>query len=193
MKYTIKQGRQWWWPMWFFLYTTNKKFTWIFTPDDSMKFNYEYEFGQSIDEDWQDWKKIGGISFVNWKNLRNILSKNRDSVMLACRWNPTLLTFEYIIYENKNGEKFPRESPTQILRSNGSVYLDIIPEGNKFKCYLHEGDMNVNAIIIEPRFEPILLSYINMWYGGSNNSRGPWGGKAPKDMVCNLDFNVAPS
>lgn len=189
MKHTIKKGRQWWWPMFFKLFLPPTKFSWVFTPDSTMQFDYKY--GDQVDEDWKDWKKVGGISFVNWKNFRNIYRKNRDSVMLAWRWNPNLLIFEYIIYENKNEGKFPREGDLQILRTNGPVYFDIIP-GETFQCYLHEGDMDVNPIHIKPRFKPMLLSYINLWYGGSNNSRGPWGGKAPKDMVCNLDFKSAP-
>lgn len=176
--------------MWLWVYLNFKELSWIFYPNDSFNFDYKYNFGESVDEDWKDWKKVSGISFVNWKNLRNILSKNQDSVMLAWRYNVNLKIREYIIYENKDGKNYPREEILQILRTNGPVYFNIIPDKDVFKCYLHEGNRNtVNSINIIPRFKPTFYSYINLWYGGSNNSIGPWGGTAPQDMVCRLEFN----
>lgn len=190
MVFKIKKGRARWYPVIFKIIRKFNRLTFITKPNNTQVF--DYKFGESLDEDWRDWKKIGGISFVNWKNLRNIFIKNRDSVILAWRWNPVIETFEYCVYENKGGKNYPYESITQILRAKQGeeVYLNIdLTPKNQFECYLYTlENRNVNPIVIKPRQKFTFYSYINMWYGGGNNSAGPWGGKAPKDMECEATF-----
>lgn len=194
MIYTIKKGNSYWWPFRFMLFSSFNSLTWEVSLDPSMVFDYKYiEQGErKIDMDWADWKKVGGISFINWKNLINLFVKNRDAVMLARRYNVELELFEYCIYENRKGINIPYEKPIQLIRTkNGTVSLRIEKEDNTFKCYLFSGDQtytDVNSINITPRFKPVLYSYINMWYGGADNSPGPYGGKAPKDMKCEMKF-----
>jgi hypothetical protein len=184
MLYKIKEGRSYWIPRKFKILLFFKKITWTTEPNTSMIFDYQG------DKDWMDWKKIGGISLVNFSNLFNIFIKNRDSIMLAWRYNNEIDLFEYAIYVNNNSKNIAYDKPDQLLKTKSSnVNLTIEKENGIFKCYLYENGENVNSINIKPRFNPLFFSLINPWYGGANNSEGPYGGKAPKDMECRIDLH----
>lgn len=192
MIYTINKGSSRWFPFTFKWFTDFSKAIWYVFPDRSMEFNYKYN-GDEVDQDWHDWKKIGGLSFANWRNIFNLFRKNQDAAMLAWRWNVEIKKHEFIVYENKKGNSIPYDSLIQILRIDAEekAVLEIHKEGNKFKCYLFENEqtyLDVDPIIITPRFKATLFSYINLWYGGSNNSPGPYGGSAPQNMRCDASF-----
>lgn len=192
MIYSINEGQSRWWPFIFRWYRDFKKAIWYVIPDKSMQFNYQYNNGV-VDEDWRDWKKIGGLSFADWRNLINLFRKDKDSVILAWRWNVEIKKHEFAIYENRNNHNIPYESPSQILRidADEKAVLEIHKSGNDFKCYLFENEqtyLDVNPIVITPRFKATMFSYINLWYGGKNNSKGPYGGSAPQNMRCDVGY-----
>lgn len=199
MIYEIEKGSPRWHPVGFNIFRNFRTMRWEFYPTDSMIFNYEYrdpEYGVlRTDEDWKDWKKIGGISLANWRNLRNIFQKNRDAIMLAWRWNVELEVHECCLYVNEKGRNVPYEG-LNILRmhDNEPPVIFEIDRLNKreYACWLYRMGQNrkhVNRIIVRARDRFNLYSWINPWYGGANNSPGPWGGAAPKDMGMRVDFD----
>lgn len=210
-EYKIKRGSQAWTPKKFQVFGRFNELTWVTRPNWTMMFNYEWRdtLGQvHVDPDWADWKKVGGISLVNWRNPQNIFVKNNDAIMLAWRWNVDLQMFEYALYVNRKGENIPYEGPAQVVRvkareetlSNG----DKIPAGfdkviftirrerqNRYRIFIYaenENPKNRGSIIVNTRQRFGTYSIINPWYGGANNAPGPWGGKAPRDMEMVVDF-----
>jgi len=195
MKYTIKKGNQSWRPHPILprLLFGFDRLTWTITPDKSMQFDYIDPETGNLDNDWADWKKIGGISLVNWKNPQNVVVKNRDAIMMAWRWNPMISVHEFATYVNKKGGRIVYEQPHQVLRTIAGTRISMeITRSNKSsynaRIYVtSKGPNSVNRFIIETRQRFGMYSLINPWYGGANNARGPWGGRAPKNMEMKLD------
>ena len=210
MEYTIKRGQQFWSPSHFQLFGNFTKLVWVIEPTWTMQFDYEYRKGEEVlrDNDWQDWKKAGGISLVNWRNVRNIWDKNNDSIQCGWRWNPDLRVMEFCLYVNEDGKNIPYDRADQLVRvppkieevdgvmqPTGRFELVVFEieklASDKYGCWLHgvnEPREKLNRIIVNTRNKFNLYSRINLYYGGRNNSKGPWGGKAPRDMNMFVDF-----
>lgn len=196
MRYTIKKGNQSWRPRPILpkLLFGFDCLTWTVTPDKYMEFDYIDPATGDLDNDWNDWKKIGGISLVNWKNPQNVVVKNRDAIMLAWRWNPTISVHEFAVYVNEKGGRVVYEEPHQVLRTiaGTSVSMEVTKnDKSSYNARLYvtsKGPDSVNRKIIETRQEFCIYSLINPWYGGANNAPGRWGGRAPKDMEMELEF-----
>lgn len=208
MEYRIKRGDRRWTPSSLQIITKFNKLTFLTEPNWTMMFNYDYLIdGQKVtDADWRDWKKVSGISLVNWKNPQNIFVKNNDSIMLGWRWNPELHLFEFCLYVNEKGKNIPYERADQILRVKPSVknvdgvmqptgqFPQIVFEIETInsktygvKLYsLEENKKGINRIVVKTRQRFNLYSRVNPWYGGANNAPGPWGGKAPRDMRMDI-------
>ena len=194
MKYTIKKGHQCWQPHSIFpsVLSDFNELIWTVTPHASMEFDYEYE--GELDADWADWKKIGGISLVNWKNLQNLFVKNKDAIMMAHRWNPTIGVHEFAVYENDRGKNIAYERPDQLLRTIAGTRISmklVKVHARRYKAFLYvtsNGPDSVNSFIINTRQVFTMYSLINPWYGGANNAPGPWGGAAPRDMEMEIQF-----
>jgi len=170
----------------FKVYGNFDKLVWEFQPTESMIF--DYKDGDILDKDWEDWKKGGGVSFVGrgW-NLLNLFINNRENLQWAWRWNVELLHFDFGFY--RNTAKEPQYD------SNQSSFLQLNPgEGGKciikrvstfqFQINLYDstGISKLERIITVP-FKPIAFKILGLWYGGKDNSKGKWGGRAPKDML----------
>lgn len=208
MEYSIKRGQRFWSPSHFQVFGKFSRLIWLIEPTWTMQFDYEYRKGDEIvrDNDWQDWKKGGGISLVNWRNLQNIWDKNNDSIQCGWRWNPDLQVFEFCLYVNERGQNHPYEGPHQLLRvppKMEEVDGVIQPTGrfdpiifeinrqssNRYLCYLQaigESREKITPIIVDT-ISASMYSRVNLYYGGDNNSTGPWGGKAPRDMSIIVD------
>lgn len=197
MRYTIKKGNQSWRPRQLLpkIITGFDRLTWTVTPEKSMEFDYIDPATGNLDNDWADWKKIGGISLVNWRNPQNVVVKNRDAIMLAWRWNPTINVHEFALYLNERGDRVVYEQPGYLLRTIAGtrISMQIEKEDNdSYNVFLYvtsQGPRSVNRFIIDTRQRFGMYSLINPWYGGANNSTGPWGGAAPKDMEMELETN----
>lgn len=195
MIYEIKKGQTDWRPRDRLLLLTGfDSLTWTVTPDKSMEFDYIDPITDKIDADWNDWKKIGGISLVNWRNPWNAVMKDRDAIMLAWRWNPVYNFHEFAVYTNSRGKKIAYERPDQVLRTIAgtrvSMQITRVTRRNyRVRLYVtSQGPDSVNAFEIKTRQAFGLYSLIGPWYGGKNNSPGPWGGAAPKDMTMNVEL-----
>ena len=195
--YTIKKGRTDWRPRDpFRIFCNFEELIWEMIPDTSMQFHYADPITTNIDRDWKDWKKIGGISLADpFVNLINLFVKSRDSIQLGWRWNVDLQVHEFAVYVNEKGKFKAYESPLQVLRCEAGtrVGMRIRREGKRIyyvALYLIQlGPDSVNEFKIKARKHFNLFSYSGIWYGGKNNSSGPWGGKAPKDMRIQLSFS----
>lgn len=198
MKYTIKKGQQSWHPRPIFpiVLTDFERLTWTVTAHESMQFDYIDPETGLLDADWEDWKKAGGVSLVNWRNPQNIVIKNRDAIMLTLRYNPTLPAhvFEYAVYVNDRGGRKVYERPDQVLRTTAGTRVSMQLTRNNRRSYnaalylTSKGVESVNAFTIETRQRFTAYSLINSWYGGKNNAPGRWGGAAPKDMEMDIEF-----
>lgn len=191
MIYTIKKGRKDWVPTDGFDLFRVRDVRISLKVDNSMCFNYIDPGTGVYDADALDWKKVGGVSFVNWRHLWNIWFKTRDAAMMGWRWNPKINMFEICLYVHYRGHTIKFERPDQVyrLRYNPDndyewVHLDI--SGNK--ATLWDGQNSVNDFFITQDFRPSRYSRIGAWYGGANNAPGRWGGRAPKDMTCEIKF-----
>lgn len=191
MIYTIDKGDRDWKPVDGFDVFRVRDVRVSLKVDNSMMFNYIDPDTGVFDSDAFDWKKVGGVSFVNWRNFWNIWVKTSDAAMMAWRWNPKLNVFEICLYVHMGGDTIKFERPDQVVRIKYNpdneydwVHLDIC--GNKGTLY--QGDEEVNYFPILSRFRPSRYSRIGAWYGGANNSPGKWGGRAPKDMTCEIEF-----
>ena len=192
--YTIKKGRTDWSPKEpLQIFSNFKELVWEVSPDDSMIFDYNHD--GKVDQDWNDWKKIGGISLADpLFCILNLFLKSRDSIQLGWRWNVDLQVFEFVVYVNRKSKFLPYGRPDQILRcdKNAQVVFKIIREsGRQYRAllYLKEGGPeDINEFVIEPRKRFTLYSRIGLWYGGSNNAQGPYGGRAPKEMKVGVGF-----
>ena len=196
MIYTIKKGQTDWRPRdRFRLLAGFDSLTWTVTPNKSMQFNYVDPITDKLDPDAFDWKKIGGISLVNWRNPWNAIMKDRDSIMMAWRWNPTLSVHEFAVYVNEAGDNIAYENAGQLLRTIAGtrISMQITRQTHRnYRAALYvdsQGPKSVNAFEIETRQRFGLYSLIGPWYGGKNNAPGPWGGAAPQDMTIDIEFN----
>lgn len=199
--YKIDKGQTKWRPIDFVikLIFGFRQITFYNQTNASQQPDYTYGDGE-IDQDWMDWKKCGGVSFVSFFGLywRNIFQKNRDAVMLGWRYNVENDTRfqEYCVYENRAGKAIKYQEPHQTLRvaTGTKVALTIKKSGRReYKAYLYvasEGIDSVNPIIINTRFAPMIYSLIGLWYGGKNNAPGPFGGAAPKDMTTQWAYEI---
>lgn len=194
MKQTISKGEQWWKPMDIIpcLFGKFDEITITFTPNETMEFDYvDPETGQR-DEDWKDWKKVfGGISLINLFNWINLFRRNRDAIMLGWRWNPTtdLPHHEATIYINDGGSMNNYGLLKVVRGTSISMTIKKVRKW-QFHIYLYltsQGIESVEPVEYRSRFDPSLYVRINGWYGGANNSKGPWGGAAPKDMEMEVE------
>lgn len=192
--YTIKKGHSDWHPKEpLQIFPDFEELTWEVSPDASMM--YDYENSGVTDKDWHDWKKVGGISLADRSfNLINLFIKKRDSIQLGWRWNVDLSVFEFVVYVNERGKFVPYSRPDQILRcdEHAQVVFKIRKDNRKqYRAALYlqgDGPESVNEFLIETRKRFTLYSRVGLWYGGKNNSPGPFGGKAPKVMKVNVGY-----
>lgn len=194
MKQTILKGHKWFYPRDIFPRLINRfdTVTIKFTPNESMEFDYIDPTTGKLDNDWADWKKVfGGLSLVDPWNWINIFLRNRDSIILGWRYNPTGTTyFEAAIYENKASSWIVHDT-IKVVKDT-KVAMTIKRIGNReFDVYLYvdsNGIESVEPVRIKTRFTPHWFARINGYYGGKNNSPGRWGGAAPKDMFMDVEF-----
>lgn len=193
--YTIKTGKTDWTPKEpLEIFCDFKAITWEFSPDKTMAFPYAYEGG--IDQDWRDWKKIGGISLAAWGlDLINLVQLSRDSIQLGWRYNVELQVFEYAAYVNENGAHYAFERADQVLRcgpgAKGGMRLTKLDRQNYRAAlyFLEEGPKAVNEFPIRTRKEFTIYRRTGLWYGGRNNAPGPYGGRAPRNMRTQVGYN----
>lgn len=196
MIYTIKKGQTDWRPRdWFRVFGRFNYLTWMATATLSMQFDYIDTSTGMIDADWNDWKKVGGISLVNWRNPQNLFIKDRDNIQMVWRWNPVLHVHEFAVYMNVKGEKKVFERPDQIIRTIAGTTIAMQVERHTPSSYsaslylLSQGSGSANAFEIKTRQRFTLYSVIGAWFGGANNSPGEWGGAAPKDMEMEIEID----
>lgn len=197
MIYKVKKGESLYLPTQFKIYGKFNRFTWVTKPNADMAFDYLYDRDSEtkLDGDWADWKKVGGISLVNWRNIGNIWDKNNDAIMLGWRYNVELETFEYGVYVNENRGMLVFDGENEMLQTNnlnrGVVFSIVRVSGRQYHVTLKfedEGNFSAKLFTITSLQNFNWYSYINPWYGGANNSSGPWGGAAPQDQKIQIDF-----
>lgn len=196
-KYQIKKNRSDWRPRDpFKIFTDFDTVTFSCIAHESMRFDYVDPKTGKVDQDWRDWKKIGGVSFAGWRDWLNIFLHDRDAVHFTNRWNVDLKVMEYAVYVNEGGDWFVFEKPYQVLRTifGTKVSMQIKKiDLEKYEARLYvdsKGPGSVNPFLIYPRRRFPVYALSGAWYGGKNNSPGPYGGRAPKDMTMQKSVEI---
>ena len=135
------------------------------------------------DGDWYDWNKLKGVTDYFSPN-------NRNSALIAWRWGVAPNTFQLTAYTNqKDGSWTITGKPVtiyagevaycQAITNRKNVYYEIEYFGNTTE-YNHKWKRPWLWVARE----------VGTWIGGENNSPGPYGGEAAKDMSIDIDFQL---
>lgn len=133
------------------------------------------------DNDWKDWQKLKGITHFFSGNTRR-------TVMFAFRFGERPETYEICAYTNdKKGNAKWYGSLIVDTGEQVSGWLKL--EGGKAIYHLAtEGGSYFDESHSFKLFK--LCREVGTYAGGANNSPGPYGGKAVKDMSIKIKFDI---
>jgi len=171
MYYTIKKGNHDSSPVdipWMTLTSSLNTLLWTIKPSHGTEYN------MLPDEDQWDVNKGGGVSF-------NLLNNNKDALMWGWRFNPNSNKTEILQYSHTDGNVVISEVMMELSKfqvgeiqftRNGRVWDTF------FTNYEHSSCGTYTA-----RKGFTFSKEITLWFGGANNSPGPFGGVAPQDIL----------
>lgn len=139
----------------------------------TFKFTEDSTYNMLPDKDQWDWNKLCGIAFS--------IPPNKNNVMVGWRWNPNTNKIEVVPYWNYDysiivGTPVPIKLNTEVKIRIEKTFLDtysIYINGNK-------------SISVQTKKNYLFAYTTSLWFGGANNSEGPYGGVAPKDLEINV-------
>lgn len=124
------------------------------------------------DRDWKDWNKLAGLSF-------HAFPKNKDNLIIAWRSRPERQQIELAFFANKDGD---------FTVGEGRLFVDPLRTGQAVINRQSGRDWTImigEEIAESYRTRKEFKGYgsrITPWFGGANNSPGPYGGAAPQEM-----------
>lgn len=147
-------------------------------------YTYTDENGNEVfDKDWNDWQKLKGFTHF-------FSSNTKRTAILAFRFGEQPETYEVCAYINdKKGRPLYDNDNTLIVEANeqasGTMQVinnvavfNLATEGGGYYEEQHPFDL----------FK--LCREVGTYAGGANNSPGPYGGQAAKDMSIRIDFKI---
>ena len=169
-----------------------RRLAWCFEVNETLWYDWSYtdptDGVVKKDGDWGDFWKVVGAS-------KGILSPmNAEAVMLAMHpWGTVEdKKFKFTVYRNFDGGKWDnaeleaRSFILSLAEMVGKQWIFELSKGSdksKLRAYLYE---NGKAPIISQTDIPCTWGSgkeIFLWFGGENNSPGPYGGVASQNMV----------
>ncbi|MEL7122784.1 MAG: hypothetical protein AAFO07_25280 [Bacteroidota bacterium] len=140
----------------------------------------EYDFEGDLDQ-W-DWNKGAGLS-QDWK--RN----DKDAIMWAWRYNVDSSRFELTSYVHRKYKRFigrGLSDEIMLIANTGDLVTIEFQRYDDKKwgiIFTNHSQQFTNQIEVNLRKNPRYSRSIAPWFGGANNSDGPFGGVAPHDMI----------
>ena len=140
----------------------------------------------TTDQDIRDMNKLGGIVFHPWK-------RSRDSILAGFNFNLDSRSWGVSPYSNNpnypNGYKIGYTGKEIVSRhfnkEQGQVRMKPLSDGKSFEYNLYKKGKKINSVeiihVMRKKFWFCWLS--DLWFGGANNSPGPWGG-TPGKKFC---------
>jgi hypothetical protein len=136
------------------------------------------------DDDWGDWQKLKGITHFFSVN-------SHRTIMIAFRFGVEPGTYELTAYTNDKSYAKGWHSSGSVIVSEGEVFsFEAIFDGPRKVHYKGstEGGQYLDEVHTIRKFT--LCREVGTFAGGDNNSPGPYGGKAVKEMSINLKFEI---
>lgn len=155
--------------------------------DQESKYDYTLDDG-TFDQDWHDWNKLGGLTFNLW-------FRNKDAALGGWRYNPESEFFEVCAYLNDKRGNYPDKSKIVRYSAGERGKIEITRKGREYVfTFFRYEDKKAPWIPLERQAtlkvrKNFWFAYRSeLWFGGANNSPGPFGGVYHSD-VC-LDWSL---
>lgn len=146
------------------------------------EWSYKDENGNIVvDRDIDDWQKLGGVT--------NFWSANsKQTAMFAFTFGKDEETYEVTPYTNPKKGRFVAGKP-MLVESGEQWFLDNDILKNK-AVYNMYSEGNKSEEQDAPLTSFWLGRQVGSYPGGENNSPGPYGGEAIKEMSIEMDFKA---
>ncbi len=180
-QYYIIKGKQNFSPKESILPRTNVKgFTLTATLDSSCYYSQQ-DWTYDLDRDRFDWNKLKGLS-------RYWTANNHTAAMFA--WRPDTLPYHFQIAAYTNYPKTEIQVGEPITVAAGQSFSARCDLERYTAKYLIEVDSNKVFTAHSFRKKIGWAREVGTYFGGANNSPGPYGGKAPQNMVMHIYFSI---
>lgn len=175
-EYKIKAGDKDWCP---------KEFPKLWYVRRGGKFVFEFSFDESCAYDWKgdqdqkDWNKIGGLT-------RKLLKRHDNSIMAAWRYNQAKDKVEITIYSHVDGKRKVGDKHGEVMLNvdYGEIGRVIFEVTGHVILASVKNENNTITRKVSHRF-PRRWRWawrLGSWFGGEDNSPGPYGGVPDHDM-----------
>ncbi len=128
------------------------------------------------DRDYYDWNKLKGLT-AYWS------TNNRQTAMFAWRPDSTAYTIQVTAYTNDKKGGWTAGPPVRVRC--GDLFTGIINWTSRKASYQY-GEESV----IHDLRRPYVTRETGTWIGGGNNSEGPYGGQAHKEMKVSVETRI---
>lgn len=128
------------------------------------------------DRDWYDWNKLSGLTNAFTAN-------NKQTVMYAWRPDSTAYLIQVAAYTNDKRGGFTA-GPVELVPC-GELFIGKVNWTSEVARYTY-GETAIDHKITRP----YVVRHTGTWIGGADNSPGPFGGRAHKEMKLRIDMRV---